>query len=160
MEKVFKDFTKKIKTREELIFYLEEITKTQQIILKNRNELSTLSKIVEGKVDEELKIFFEKLEKEKIIPRNLDQQSLFLEKFKKYLQSLPEIKLEIAFLPSRKFLSRINQWLEEEFGQKVILDLIINPEIVGGAIIEYQGNWRDFSLRKEIDKLISQKTLL
>lgn len=160
MEKVLEDFAKKIKTKEELIFYLEEITQVQQIIIKNKRKPLTLSKKIEGKVSEEFKNFLERLEKEEAISKNLGQQSSFLEKVKKYLQSLPEIKLEIAFLPSREFLTRINQWLEKELGQKIILDLIINPKIVGGAVIEYQGNWRNFSLGKEIDKLISQKSLL
>jgi F0F1-type ATP synthase delta subunit len=29
----------------------------------------------------------------------------------------------------------------------------VNPKIVGGARIEFQGKWRDFSLEKEIEKL-------
>ena len=56
-------------------------------------------------------------------------------------------------------LEKISQWFEKELGQKIILDLSINPKIVGGVIIEYQGNWRDFSLEKEIDSLIPQKGL-
>jgi len=157
MEKIFEEFAKKIKTKEELIFYLEEIIQVQQIVFKNKGV--TLSKKMGGKMSGELKNFLERLEKKEVISKNPGQQSSFLEKLKKYLQSLPEIKLEIAFLPSDEFLTRINQWLEEEFGQKVILDLIINPQIVGGAVIEHRGNWRNFSLVKEIDKLISQKSL-
>ena len=66
------------------------------------------------------------------------------------------MKLKIAFSPSSEFLEEINQWFEKELSVKVILDLTINPKIVGGAIIEYQGNWRDFSLRKKIDNLIEK----
>ncbi|TSC75984.1 MAG: hypothetical protein G01um101430_154 [Parcubacteria group bacterium Gr01-1014_30] len=73
-------------------------------------------------------------------------------KLEKKLKSLPEIKLEIAFSPKDNFLNKISEWLEKESGQKVILNLTINPKIVAGAIIEYQGNWRDFSLAGEIDK--------
>lgn len=156
MEKVLKDFAKKIKTKEELTFYLEEIAQVQQVVFKNKRV--PLSKKVEGKVSGELKNFLEGLEKEEVISKNPEQQSSFLEKLKKYLQSFPEIKLEIAFLPSDEFLTRINQWLEEKLGQKVILNLITNPQIVGGAVIEYQGNWRNFSLVKELDKLISQRS--
>ncbi len=157
MEKVLKDFAKKIKTKEELTFYLEEIAQAQQIVFKNKR--GPLSKKVEGKVNGKLKNFLEKLEEEEVISKSPGQQSSFLEKLKKYLQSLPEIKLEIAFLPSNEFLTRVNQWFEEELSQKIILDLITNSQIVGGAVIEYQGNWRNFSLVKELDKLISQKNL-
>ena len=114
MKQVFEELVKKIRTKEELIFFLEEISR-------------------------------KKLEKEEVTSE-----------LEKKLRSLPEIKLEIAFSPDDDFLNRISQWLEKELGQKIILDLTINPKVVAGAIIEYQGNWREFSLAKEIDQLISQ----
>lgn len=114
----FEELVKKIRTKEELISFLEEIAHLRKI--KDKEEQPT-------------------------------------KELEKYLRSLPEIKLEIAFSPENNFLEKISQWLEKELGQKIILDLTVNPKIVGGAIIEYQGNWRDFSLAKEIDKLISQK---
>ena len=154
MEKYFKDFAEKIRTKEELIFFLEEIARARQIIFKEKE--MPLSKKVEGKVSGELKNFIEKLEKEGVISGSRERQSAFLEKLEKELQSLPEIRLEIAFSPDDDSLERISQWFEKELSQKIILDLTINPKVVGGAIIEYQGNWREFSLAKEIDQLISQ----
>ena len=114
----FEELVKKIRTKEELVSFLEEIAHLRKI--KDKEEQPT-------------------------------------KELEKYLRSLPEIKLEIAFSPENNFLEKISQWFEKELGQKIILDLTVNPKIVGGAIIEYQGNWRDFSLAKEIDKLISQK---
>ncbi|MDP2946579.1 MAG: F0F1 ATP synthase subunit delta [Nanoarchaeota archaeon] len=154
MEKYFKELTEKIRTKEELIFFLEEISKVGQIIFKDK-EVS-LSKKIEGKVSGELKKFLERLEKEGVISGSQERQSAFLEKLGKELQSLPEIKLEIAFSPDDDFLNKISQWFEKELGQKIILDLTINPKVIGGAIAEYRGNWRDFSLAKEINQLISQ----
>ncbi|MCX6759693.1 MAG: F0F1 ATP synthase subunit delta [Candidatus Nealsonbacteria bacterium] len=155
MKKIFEDFAKKIKTKEELIFYLEEIAQIRQIIFKDKD--IPLSKKVERKVDGEFRKFLEISEKEEVISKNPGQQSSFFQELEKYLQSLPEIKLEIAFSPDDNSLDRISQWFEKELGQKIILDLIINPRVVGGAIIDYRGNWRDFSLAKKIDQLISQK---
>ena len=157
MKGVFERIIKKIRTKEELIFFLEEIAKIRQIIFKDNGAL--LSKKVERKVGGELKGLLERLEKEGVISESRGQQLAFWEELEKELQHLPEIKLEIAFSPNDDYLEKISQWLEKELGRKIILDLAINPKIVGGAIIEYQGNWRDFSLAKEIDKLISQKGL-
>ena len=156
MEKHFDYLLNKIKTKEELIFLLEEITNIKHFIFKKEKE-EVLSKRVEGKVSLELKNFLEKLEREGTISENPEQQSAFLEKLERHLLSLPKIKLEIAFYPEDNFLTKIDQWLKKILGQKTILDIITNPKIVGGAIIEYRGNWRDFSLATEIDKLISKK---
>lgn len=152
MEKILEDLIQKIRTKEELIFFLEEMDRVRELIFKDK-ELS-LSQKVEGKVSEEFKELIERLEKEGAISKSREQQSAFFEELEKNLKSLPEIKLEIAFLPSENFLERISQWLEKELGQKVILNLTTNPKVVGGAIIEYRGRWRDFSLAKAIDKLI------
>ena len=152
---MFEDLAKKIKTKEELIFYLEELSRAQQAVFKQGGVL--LSEKLKGKISEELKNFFERMEKKGMLSKNPEQQYSFLEKIKKYLLSLSEVKLEIAFSPSNDFLKEISLWFEKELGQKVILDLTVNPKIVGGAIIEYQGNWRDYSLAREIDKLINDK---
>jgi len=55
---------------------------------------------------------------------------------------------------------RIKKWFKEENHQEVILDITVNPKIVGGAIIEYQGYFRDFSLVKEMDKLTPHQILV
>ncbi|MCD6528259.1 F0F1 ATP synthase subunit delta [bacterium] len=154
MEKLFEELAEKIKTKEELIFYLEELSQAQQAVFKGGRIL--LSEKLKGKISEEFKKFLEKMEERKMLSKNPDQQYSFLEKIKKYLLSLPEVKLEIAFSPSNEFLKKISLWFEKKLNQKVILDLTVNPKIVGGAIIEYQGNWRDYSLAKEIDKLIEK----
>ena len=116
MGKNLEHLTEKIRTREELIFFLKEIAE-----------------------------------------KGLDLEAKEASELKKKLHALPEIKLEIAFLPKDNFISGISRWLEKEIGQKVILDITVNPKVVAGAIIEYQGNWRDFSLAKKIDQLFGEK---
>lgn len=154
MKKNFEEFVKKIRTKEELISLLEEILKIKPIIFKNKEGLA--SKKVKGAVSEKLKELIENLEKEGEFSRkNLREQSALLENLEKELESLPKIKLEIAFAPSENFLDRISQFIKKELGQRTILDLTINPNIVGGAIIEYRGNWRDFSVAKRIDELMN-----
>jgi len=118
MSENLKNLSKTIRTKEELIFFLEEITRKKS-----------------GPEKEEAS--------------NLEKE----------LRALPEMKLDIAFFPTDNFLNRISQWLQKEFGQRIILDITVNPKVVAGAIIEYQGNWRDFSLAKKIDQLFSDKLM-
>jgi len=170
---IFRDFAKKIVTKEDLIFFLEEINLVQRLIFKNTN-IPLSEKVKEnrdedfGKEDEEKKVpsfnfafaqLIEELEKKKIISKNPEENRIFFENFKKYLQNLPQIKIEMAFRPKKEFVNKISLWLEKEIKQRAVLDLIFNPEIVGGAIIEYQGRQINFSLAKKIDELISQKQL-
>ena len=158
MEEIFEDLTKKIITKEDLILFLEEINLLEQIVFKNIEV--PLSERVKGKIREEFRDELQKLEKESIISGSPNQQFSFFDELKNYLQKIPQVKLEIAFEPSEDFLLRIKKWFKEENHQEVILDITVNPKIVGGAIIEYQGYFRDFSLVKEMDKLTPHQILV
>jgi len=155
--KIFCNFAKKIVTKEDLIFFLEEINLVKGVIFKNIN--IPLSKKVKRNISEDFRKELEELERKKIISKNPEKNQIFFENLKKYLQKFPQVKIEIAFQPKKKFVNEISLWLEKEINQKIVLDLTFNPKIVGGAIIEYQGKQINFSLAKKIDELIFQKQL-
>ena len=152
---IFGDFSKKIVTKEDLLSLLEEIDLVQELIFKNIN--IPLSERAKGNVSEGFRKELEELEKKKIISTNPEDNRIFFENLKKYLQNLPQVKIVIAFRPKKEFINKISLWLEKEINQKVILDLAFNPEIVGGALIEYQGRQVDFSLAKEIKSLFNHR---
>jgi len=145
---VFEEINKEIITREDLIFFLEEINILEGLIFKNTGV--PLSERAKEKISEEFRNFLQKFEKKKMIPQSPNQQFSFFEELKKHLQRMSQIRLEIAFQPSKEFLLKIKGRLKEITGQEIILDFVLNPEITGGMIIEYQGRRLDFSLAKEI----------
>lgn len=155
MKEVFEESAKKIITKEDFLLFIEEINLFERVIFKNTEV--PLWKRVKGKVREEFRNELQKLEKEGVISASPNQQLSFFDEFKNYLRKIPQVKLEIAFEPSEDFLLRIKKWFKEESHQEVVLDVTLNPKIVGGAIIEYQGYFRDFSLAKEIDRLFVGK---
>jgi F0F1-type ATP synthase delta subunit len=152
---IFEDFAKKIITKEDLIFFLDQINLAEQFLFKERN--IPLTEKLRGKVSEDFKGFIEKLEKENVITRDVEKNRIFFENLKNYLLKITQIKIEVAFKPSRRFIEKISLWLEKNFGEKIIVDLYFNPEIVGGAIIEYKGKYLNYSLAKKIDELISKR---
>jgi len=155
MDNVLEDLSKKIVTKEDLNFLLEEINLLEQFIFKNAD--TPLSERAKGKLKSGFIIYLEKLERDGLIPKSLSQQLAFWEEIKKFIQEIPQVKLEVAFDPSEDFLLKIKKWLREETHKELILDLTINRLIAGGSIIEYQGQYRNFSLAKKIDELIAQK---
>ena len=142
----------KIITKKDLVYYIEAISQLRSSVFKNE-------KMKKSEVNKETLNILNLLEKNNIAI-NSQKAYMFLGELRKYLLSLPEIKMKIAFQPDYDFLIRISQLLEKYIGRKIILNIIFDPGIVGGAIIEYQGRYRNFSLAKEIDKVISQKKVL
>jgi len=155
MEKVLNKLIKEIITTEELNSILLEIDKIQREVFEKQN--GSLSKIAKELENHQLENYL--LELEKIYPKNPEEQFSSLEKLKKNLQIISQIRIQIAYPVSKAFLKNIVSWIEKETHKKLILDIILNPKIVGGAIIEYQGKYENFSLEKEIDKIIREKQI-
>lgn len=126
MSKVFEKIAEEIITEDDFVSFIEEVNSRR--------------------LGEKFSEYLEEPEKDED----------FFKKLKNYLEKIPRLKLEIAFNPSLEFLRRIKRRFEEENGRQVILDITINPGIVGGAIIEYEGRYRDFSLSEKMNLSVSQ----
>jgi F0F1-type ATP synthase delta subunit len=150
MKKIFEKLSEHVITQEDLVFILEQI----EIAKKLSFQAITvpLSEKLKNKIDERLRKEIEKLEREEKF-LSVGQESEFLDNFKNFLLKLPKMKLEIAFEPREVFILELDKWFKENLGKKIILDIFVNPKIVGGAKIEYQGKWKDYSLAKEIEKI-------
>ena len=151
MEKIFEKLSQKIITLEDLILLLEEINLIKKTIYNNAN--IPLSEKLKGKIREGLRKEIEKLEKESVFPSSPKEQTSFFEEFKNFLFKIPNVKLEIAFEPSKIFVSKIENWFKQNIKKRVILNIVVSPKIVGGAKIEYQGRWKNYSLEKKLKKL-------
>lgn len=81
----------------------------------------------------------------------------FLENLKEALASLPAAKLTFAFEPKAGTVKKIAVWLENNLKEKVLIETEVNPAIVGGLLIEFKGNYKDYSLRNKLE-VFFQKT--
>lgn len=157
MKQDFKNIAQNITTKSDLIFFLDQVDQARELVFKKRR--GRLSKKTKGIITEELRTILKKQEQKGNL-KTKEQQVQFLDRLKNYLKEIPQIKMVIAFSASNKFLKKIGNWLEDEIGTKVILDITVNPKIGGGIIIEYQGRYLNLSLAKKIDQLISSHQLL
>jgi F0F1-type ATP synthase delta subunit len=150
MEKILEKLAEKIITKEDLIFILEQIEIAKDLLFKQPEIF--LSEKLKGKVSEGFKREIENLEKkEKYI--SVAEFSEFFDRLKETLLKTPIVKLEIAFEPRESFILEMREWFKKNLGKRVILDIFVNSKIVGGAKIEYQGKWKDYSLAKKIEKI-------
>lgn len=72
----------------------------------------------------------------------------FLQGLLDKLAGLKAVRLVIAFEPSQEQLSRFVSFIKGAAGQDTIVDLTYEPHIIGGAIIVYQGKYKDVSFKK------------
>lgn len=119
-------------------------------VKKNRME-SVLKKSVPSEMNESFKKIFLDFgnDKEKI--------RSFLTQLKTALQNLKVLKLTLAIEPSKDSIEKINNWVQLNIGSGIILDLYEDSKIMGGAIIEMEGIYKDYSLRKRLDEMFEKK---
>jgi len=151
MEDFFSQISQEIITQEDLLSFLDDINTTKKAIFQDP------SKPLLQKIQNKTSRGFQEILKQLLATplfRGKRKQIEFLDELRNYLLSLPKIKLTLAFQPNKEFLKQISDWLQKTVGQKIVLNIFVNPHIVGGAIIEYKGRYLDFSLIKEIQQFL------
>ena len=73
------------------------------------------------------------------------------------LKKFKPIKLTIAFEPSYESIENIYNWVLEALDNSYILDIEVNESILGGAIVVFNGQYRDSSLKKTLREIFETK---
>lgn len=107
-----------------------------------------LEKNVRGWVSSELKNLFaaEGAERPEVLKSLMEE-----------LNGLTPLKLTLGFEPSQSAIGKIYDWLKQNVGENVVLDIGHNPTILAGAIVDFRGKYGDFSLRKRLVKEFEDK---
>ncbi|MFH1536274.1 MAG: F0F1 ATP synthase subunit delta [Patescibacteria group bacterium] len=89
--------------------------------------------------------------------KNPLETRMVLENLKSSLRKVKVLKIYMAFEPTQKIIDKINNWAKENILQKVLLDFVKDESLLGGAAIEFDGLYRDFSLRKTLNEVFQNK---
>lgn len=81
------------------------------------------------------------------------EQSRALERdFRAVFYRLPVVILTLSIMPSLNFIKDLQDWFSANIGERVIFDLKIEPEIIGGAKIICKNHFVDYSLATIINE--------
>lgn len=75
-----------------------------------------------------------------------------LDKLRQAALDLPVVRLTLALEPAGNWILEIRNWVVKAVGKAVVLDMAVDKSILGGAIVENQGKYGDYSLRKKINE--------
>jgi len=76
-----------------------------------------------------------------------------LEKLQEEIAELPVLKLTVAIEPTIELTREICQSARKRIDSRLLLDLEVDQTIIGGAVMSFQGLFRDFSLKTKISHL-------
>lgn len=86
---------------------------------------------------------------------NTAEVDSFLIRVREDIQVIPHLTLTVSVEPTMELITAINQWIIINLRKAIILDFIIDPKILGGTRIAYQGKIVDHSLLKLIEPIMA-----
>lgn len=76
---------------------------------------------------------------------------------KEEMQKLKTLKLSLAFEVSEGSIDNLFAWVVKNIGEGCILDIKEDKKILGGTIIEFEGKYKDLSLKKTLEETFANK---
>ena len=131
---------------------LKELIRQIDIVLDTIyvDDKRTLMEKLTGKLPQDILDIIAGLFAKKILSGNPKDVEEYFVSLNSYLSKIPRIILTIAFKPNVEFLKTLSFWFEKNLGKKVVCDIVVRKEIIAGALIEYNGKYKDFSKAKLI----------
>ena len=86
-----------------------------------------------------------------------DELKKFLQNLQNDIRRIPVLTLNIAFEPNETTLKALIQWFLFTLNKQVLIDFIIDKKIIAGASINFNGKFKDYSVKTLFDNIIIQK---
>lgn len=152
---IYFDLITALKTTQEVANFTSEIDTLLLTFFKPKEVLITkalesISVTTAGKI-------MQAFSKNNLDINNKDVAVDFLETLKKLLKKFKIIKLILAFDPTLKTIENIHNYVKDTIGTGYILDIEVAKEILGGAIVMFNGKYKDFTLKKSIEASFDAK---
>ena len=72
----------------------------------------------------------------------------FLTRQQEAVRALPVVGIRVALPLSFDTVRSISKWFDINLEKKILVDVKIDPSLLGGAAIEWNGKYMDYSLKK------------
>ncbi len=155
IQSIYSDIVNDTKTDAQTTQLLSEIDRIQKsLYTKTQSSFEeVLKKNVRLKIAERFLVVWEKMDS--INDYAKIQNSL--EELKTTLKKLRILKLTLSFDPTESDIGIFFQWTKKNLGEGIILHVESNPTILGGAIIEFCGIYKDLSVKKKLETVFKDK---
>ena len=78
--------------------------------------------------------------------------SKFLSSLRAHIKNMPVVTIRIAFNPNEEIVNEATSWFVENYGKNVQLDFVFDKNLIAGAVIIFNQQSKDFSLKKRIEE--------
>lgn len=154
-QEIIENLSSDIQTTESLGVFLDDLEEASRWVYKGGSR--PLSEKLQGNVGEEFRQKLTTLEGSRQLPSSRKELSDFFKELEKILEKTPVLKLKLAFLPPKEFLTKLADWTKKQTGKKAFFDIEVKEDIIGGCIFEYEGEYRDYSLGSKLEGVLEEE---
>jgi|SRR3989344_3882028 len=147
---IYSDLLNSFNTTQEVNDFLGDLDFVSAELFKSRYK--SLSEILASISATSAKNIEEIFTKNKSGAGNKETINGFLEQIKNSLKNFKTIKLTLAFEPSSKTIEKIHNHVLNTLGQGYILEIEVSENIMGGAIVIFNGKYEDYSIKKSLEE--------
>jgi F0F1-type ATP synthase delta subunit len=80
----------------------------------------------------------------------------FMAKVIEKTATLGTAALVLAFEPNNNTLVDLARWFMANINRQVVFEIKVDPSIIAGAAITFNGKYRDFSIKPKLDQLVAE----
>lgn len=155
---IYFDLITSLKTMQEVASFVSEIDTLALAFFKSEKVSmeKALSSVSTGSAEKITQAF----SKNNLNINDKDTVAGFFTTLKELIKKLKIIKLVLAFDPSYKTIERLHNFVKDTLGIGYIFDIEISPEVLGGAIVIFNGKYADFSLKKTVENAFADKNAI
>ncbi len=153
---LYYDVLRDIKTIEQLEEFSSDIDNILSSLfkVKNKNIEEILNKTVGQKT---LGIVKKLVETNKIDASDYNSLDKLLNGIKQDLRKIRILKMFLAIDPTSEIIDHVFDWVKKNLGEGIVLDIDKDESILGGAIISFNGTYKDFSLKRALEGIFQTK---
>ena len=152
---IYFDLITSLKTTREVDDLSSEIDTIESKLLQPKKV--SLKKALTSISSNSAKRITEMFEKNNLDMTDKEQVSDFPETLKNLIKKFKVIKLTLAFDPTGETIENIHEFVSENIGIGYILDIEVDETVLGGAVIMFNGRYKDFTLRKSLEESFVNK---
>lgn len=116
-------------------------------------------------LDDLLDSFYESKNFDELVRKNFSQNfapflkkdQTFLNDLKTQVLNMKDVNLTIAVNLPLESLDKIISWVKSNLGSDYLVEFDINPELLGGVQIEFNGKFYDYSVQKYVNLMLKSK---
>lgn len=149
MEKSLQELTQSLTTVTQRDYFVEALDVLENSLYSHQTiyDLTSLA-LSPPQSDIVIRMYHE----QNLLESDKDHCKALINAIKKSITSLEALEIRVAYNITDADVKDIQNWLFFQFKRQIVLNIIVDPSLIGGVVIYRGGTYKDYSVANYIDQ--------